>query len=106
MRCERSEPLEDAQLNKESSNKVPASAAGSTSPQPKSDLSDFGQSKVPNSGKPEFGWGEVDAQSASGEGEQDYREARTPSPHPSPLRGEGAGRAVYPARATSDSTRG
>ena len=24
--------------------------------QPKSDVSDFGQSKVPNSGKPEFGW--------------------------------------------------
>ena len=28
------------------------------SPQPKSDLSDFGRSIVPNSGKPEFGWGE------------------------------------------------
>jgi DNA helicase-2/ATP-dependent DNA helicase PcrA len=28
------------------------------SPQPKSDLSDFGHSKVPNSGKPEFGLGE------------------------------------------------
>src|SRR5215831_13328192 len=28
------------------------------SPQPKSDLSDFGHLKVPNSGKPEFGWGE------------------------------------------------
>jgi pyruvate dehydrogenase E2 component (dihydrolipoamide acetyltransferase) len=28
------------------------------SPQPKSDLSDFGHSKVPNSGKPEFGRGE------------------------------------------------
>jgi phosphomethylpyrimidine synthase len=28
------------------------------SPQPKSDISDFGQSNVPNSGKPEFGWGE------------------------------------------------
>jgi hypothetical protein len=26
------------------------------SPQAKSDLSDFGQLKVPNSGKPEFGW--------------------------------------------------
>ena len=30
-----------------------------TSPQPKSDISDFGQLIVPNSGKPEFGWGEV-----------------------------------------------
>jgi hypothetical protein len=26
-------------------------------PQPKSDLSDFGHLKMPNSGKPEFGWG-------------------------------------------------
>jgi len=30
-----------------------------TSPLPKSDISDFGQLKVPNSRKPEFGWGEV-----------------------------------------------
>src|ERR1700730_6253324 len=30
-----------------------------TSPQPNSDISDFGHFKVPNSGKPEFGWGEV-----------------------------------------------
>src|SRR5712692_136519 len=30
-----------------------------TSPQPKSDVSDLGHFKVPNSGKPEFGWGEV-----------------------------------------------
>src|SRR5712672_381092 len=50
-----------------------ASAASPTSPQPKSDLSDFGQSKIPNSGKPEFGRGEVDARSASGEAEQDDR---------------------------------
>src|SRR6266478_4297562 len=28
------------------------------SPQPKSDISDFGHLRVPNSGKPEFGWGE------------------------------------------------
>src|SRR5258708_6616065 len=28
-----------------------------TSPQPKSDISDFGQLMVPNSGKPEFGQG-------------------------------------------------
>ena len=27
-------------------------------PQPKLDISDFGQSKMPNSGKPEFGCGE------------------------------------------------
>ena len=30
-----------------------------TSPQPKSDISDFGQRIVPNSGEPEFGRGEV-----------------------------------------------
>jgi DNA helicase-2/ATP-dependent DNA helicase PcrA len=83
------------------SNVSPTGAAGSTSPQPKSDISDFGQSNVPNSGKPEFGWGEVDARSASGEGELDYRESRAPSPHPSPLRGEGAGPAAQLARATS-----
>ena len=28
------------------------------SPLPKSDVSDFGQPAMPNSGKPEFGWGE------------------------------------------------
>ena len=39
--------------------------AGSTSPQLKSDISDFGQLIVPNSGKPEFGRGEV-ASEASG----------------------------------------
>src|SRR5262249_19508769 len=61
------------------SNVSPTTAAGSTSPQP----------------------GEVDARSASGEGEQDYRESRPPSPHPSPLRGEGAGPAAQLARATS-----
>src|SRR5262252_9620802 len=44
------------------SNVSPAGAAGSTSPQR----------------------GEVDAHGASGEGEQDYRESRAPSPHPSP----------------------
>jgi DNA helicase-2/ATP-dependent DNA helicase PcrA len=84
------------------SNVSAAGAAGVTSPQPKSDISDLGQSKVPNSGKPEFGWGEVE-QSDPGEGEQNYRESDPPSPHPSPLRGEGAGRAVYPVRATSES---
>ncbi len=35
-----------------------APRAPSPSPKPKSDSSDFGQSKVPNSGKPEFGSGE------------------------------------------------
>jgi len=47
--------------------------------------------------------GEVGEQSEPGEGEQAHRESDPPSPHPSPLRGEGAGRAVYPGRATSDS---
>src|SRR5262249_13675677 len=36
--------------------------------------------------------GEVDARSASGEGVRVYREAVIPSPHPSPLWGEGADR--------------
>src|SRR2546425_1979800 len=36
----------------------PRTPSPQLSPQPKSDISDFGQSKVPNSGKPEFGWGE------------------------------------------------
>jgi len=31
--------------------------AANAAREPKSDLSDFGQFKVPNSGKPEFGWG-------------------------------------------------
>ena len=39
-----------------------SSNAGTPSPQPspqsKSDISDFDRSKIPNSGKPEFGWGE------------------------------------------------
>jgi len=48
--------------------KVSPASPPSTSPQPKSDLSDFGQSKTPNSGKPEFGRGEVAARSAAGEG--------------------------------------
>src|SRR6266436_9008509 len=61
-------------------------AACSTSPQPKSDLSDFGQSKRPNSGKPEFGWGEVGARSAPGEGGPVYRSIeRSGPPHPNPL---------------------
>jgi hypothetical protein len=33
-----------------------AKSSALTYPQPKSDLSDFGHFKVPNSGKPEFGW--------------------------------------------------
>src|SRR5207253_2438110 len=64
-------------------------AALSPSPQPKSDLSDFGQSKRPNSGKPEFGWGEGGARRSPGEGGRISREIRPPSPQPSPLRGEG-----------------
>ncbi len=36
----------------------PPQAPAAPSPQPKSDLSDFGRSKVPTSGKPEVGWGE------------------------------------------------
>ena len=28
-------------------------------PQPKSDISDLGHLRVPNSGKPEFGWGGI-----------------------------------------------
>ena len=42
------------------------------SPQRKSDISDFRRSKVPNSGRPEFGWGEG-AHRASGEGAALYR---------------------------------
>ena len=34
--------------------------------QPNSDISDFGQSKMPNSGKPEFGWREVGARWRAG----------------------------------------
>jgi DNA helicase II / ATP-dependent DNA helicase PcrA len=34
--------------------------------------------------------GEVDARSAAGEGDRNQEGSRTPSPHPSPLRGEGA----------------
>jgi len=52
-------------------------ASSATNSGPKSDISDFG-------------WGEVDARSASGEGRSDYRWSESPSPQPSPLRGEGA----------------
>src|SRR5207344_392265 len=46
------------------------SCAGFTSPRPKSDISDLGHFKVPNSGKPEFGWGEVGSRSRDpGEGD-------------------------------------
>ena len=41
-----------------------ASSVGSLS-QPKSDTSDFGQLRVPNSGKPEFGWERVGVRGAS-----------------------------------------
>src|SRR5262245_10940733 len=60
----------------------------------KSDLSDFDQPNMPNSGKPEFGWGE-----GWGEGLGSLNSPVTPSspvtPHPRPLPkwGEGAHRA-------------
>jgi len=66
------------------SNVLPASAAGSTSPQR----------------------GEVGEQSEPGEGEQDYLESRASSPHPSLLRGEEAGPAAHLASATSAPTTG
>src|SRR5262249_49546540 len=53
-------------------------ARSASSPQPKSDISDFGQLKAPNSGKPEFGGGE-----GWGEGVTGPRIV-TPSPPPSP----------------------
>jgi hypothetical protein len=66
------------------------SKLGAAFPRPKSDLSDVGQSNVPNSGKPEFGWGEVGSQSDPGGDDRTYRFVRTPSPQPSPRRGKGA----------------
>jgi excinuclease ABC subunit B len=57
-----------------------------TSPQPKSDLSDFGHSKVPNSGKPEFGRGEVDdAKRRRVRGSQPLESAPSPAPSARPL---------------------
>ena len=68
-----------------------------TSPKPKSDVSDFGQLTLPNSGTPEFGSGEVDRQSAAeaiGRGvNANTRSSDCPPPQPSPARGEGADRA-------------
>src|SRR5260370_13716554 len=51
-------------------------------PQPKSDLSDFGQLRVPNSGKPEFGWGRA-GEGGSASGTQ-VPHLSTPTPNPSP----------------------
>jgi len=69
------------------STSAPRSAAASPraplpSPQPKSDLSDFGPLKEPNSGRPEFVRGEGGERSEPGEGEASS--AETP-PHPNPL---------------------
>ena len=79
---------------------ISANLAASTSPRSKSDLSDFDQLEMPNSGKPEFGRGEVGSQSDPGEGVPDNVGLRAPSPHPSPQRGEGAERSPLqePAR--------
>ena len=61
---------------------------GTPSPQPNSGLPEFGHSMTwPKSETSDFGWGE-----GGGEGEPISRSFVTPSPHPSPLRGEGAGR--------------
>ncbi len=64
------------------------------SPQPKSDLSDFGHSKAPNSGKPEFGRGEGAERRSREAGEGALRQHPSPgrslrSRPPSPARGEG-----------------
>jgi HemY protein len=64
-------------------------AASSTSPQPKSDISDFGHRRVPNSGKREVGRGEVAAQSAAGEGDYRPTELSVTPPHPNPLPASG-----------------
>src|SRR5215471_5784465 len=70
--------------------------------QPKSDLSDFGRFKLPNSGKPEFGVGEGSSlfrrrRKGEGGGFREFVSATAPSPIttrfvtivPSPTRGEG-----------------
>jgi hypothetical protein len=55
--------------------------------QPKSNISDFGQLKMPNSGKPEFGW---ERGGVRGYGLSIGFEP--PHPNPLPKRGEGADR--------------
>src|SRR5262245_15264601 len=61
---------------------------GTPSPQPNSGLPEFGHLMMrPKSETSDFGWGE-----GGGEGGPNCRYFVTPSPHPSPLRGEGAGR--------------
>src|SRR5437868_5614221 len=83
---------EHIHANLESSGMVTERAANSISPQPKSDLSDFGQSKRPNLGKPEFGWERSahEVRRVRGAGSLD----RSGPPHPNPLPkwGEGAHR--------------
>jgi tRNA pseudouridine55 synthase len=68
-------------------------------PQPKSDVSDFGRSNMPNSGKPEFGSGEVDEPTGPREARPDDRLRSSgggmgviehPLPNPPPQAGEGA----------------
>ncbi len=75
-------------LGQSTAARVPPTGAV-TSPQPKSDLSDFGHSGEPNSGKPEFGRGEVDVRSASGEGDFSRSERVERPPHPGPLPASG-----------------
>jgi pyruvate/2-oxoglutarate dehydrogenase complex dihydrolipoamide acyltransferase (E2) component len=67
----------------------PVTPSPQPSPEPKSDLSDFGQLKVLNSGKPEFRWGE-----GWGEGVRSLSRDRNPSPQPEFRRGEGWGEGV------------
>jgi len=73
------------------------SSSSFTSPQPKSDVSDFGQFNLPNSGTPEFGLGEVDRLSETKSGGRGVvataHNTNDPPPQPSPTRGEGADRA-------------
>src|SRR6266446_3190980 len=78
--------------------------ASVTSPQPKSDISDLGQLIVPNSGKPEFGRGEVGSRLRDpGEGDRPSqctrapltRNARAARAHSDP--GSSPGQALSPA---------
>ncbi len=57
-------------------------AGALTSPQPKSDVSDFGHLKVPNSGKPEFGRGEVGSPREPGEGKPSHAQSKQGAPLP------------------------
>src|SRR6266852_8473533 len=55
--------------------------------QPKSDISDLGHLKVPNSGRPEFGW---ERGGVRGFGLVNTSRFVTPSPRPSPQAGRGS----------------